>query len=364
MKVAMFQTPLQPPERTARETFDWAVSQAIVADQAGFTEYWIGEHATLNWESIPSPELVIAACARETETIKFGPGAHLLPYYHPATLALQVAWLSRVLEGRYILGVGAGAYPSDAALRGFADLSKNHEMLFEALDIMEMIWTAKEPFHFEGKFWNAGYPESGGGAHSEGWRDISPWGGKPVDIGVTALSEHSSSIKMAGERGYIPLSVYAGDKFLKNHWRDYETAATANGHTADRSVHHVLRDVFVGETDAQAMKDAKEGGLGRAWKEYLLPTYQRFGIIDQLIEPGVDPMSVDLDYLAEHVWIVGSVETVTEKFNAWQKDIGGFGTIMIYSQDYSQNPEPWLRSMHLLAQEVAPNVKTPTAVAA
>ena len=55
MDVAMFQTPFQRPERTARQVFDWAVRQAVDADQAGYKEYWIGEHATLNWESIPNP---------------------------------------------------------------------------------------------------------------------------------------------------------------------------------------------------------------------------------------------------------------------------------------------------------------------
>ena len=108
---------------------------------------------------------MIAACARETEKLKFGPGAHLLPYFHPASLAIQVAWLSQVLEGRYMLGVGAGAYPSDAALRGFTDLSQNHAMMEEALDIMHKVWEA-EPFHYEGRFWNAGYPEPETGPHS------------------------------------------------------------------------------------------------------------------------------------------------------------------------------------------------------
>ena len=46
--IGMFQTPLVAPERSASEVFNWAVSQAVVADQAGFTEYWIGEHATLD----------------------------------------------------------------------------------------------------------------------------------------------------------------------------------------------------------------------------------------------------------------------------------------------------------------------------
>jgi alkanesulfonate monooxygenase SsuD/methylene tetrahydromethanopterin reductase-like flavin-dependent oxidoreductase (luciferase family) len=355
----MFQTPLQRPERTPRQVFDWAVRQAIEADQAGYSEYWVGEHATLNWESIPNPELVISACARETEKIKFGPGAHLLPYYHPATLAVQVAWLSRVLEGRYMLGVGAGAYPSDAALRGLTDLQLNHEMMEEALEIMNRIWECK-PFHFEGKFWNAGYPEleGEGGTHGE-WRDLSPHGGK-VAIGMTGLSERSPSITYAGTHGYMPLSVFAGDAFLKQHWKDYEAAATAAGRTADRSVHHVLRDAFVAETDAKAKKLAIEGALGYAWSQYLLPTYKRFGILNGLLhDPNMDVEKVDLDYLAEHVWIVGSVDTVVEKFQAWIDDIGGFGTFLQYSHDYADNPEPWLESMRLLSQEVAPRVKMP-----
>jgi alkanesulfonate monooxygenase SsuD/methylene tetrahydromethanopterin reductase-like flavin-dependent oxidoreductase (luciferase family) len=354
----MFQTPLQPPDRTPRQVFDWAVEQAIAADQAGFKEYWVGEHATLRWESIPSPELVIAACARETEQIKFGPGAHLPPYYHPASLAIQVAWLSRVLEGRYMLGVGAGAYPSDAALRGLADVSENHEMLFEALDIMDMIWAADEPFHFEGRYWRAGYPDLDGDAHGR-WRDLSPHNGT-LEIGMTALSERSPSITMAGQRGYIPMSVFAGNRFLIHHWQDYEAAAAASGHRADRSIHHVLRDVFVADTDREARKLALEGGLGRAWRDYLLPTYKRFGVLQGLLhDPSVDVEDVDLAYLAEHVWICGAVDTVVEKFNEWQELVGGFGTILIYSHDYSSNPQPWLDSMNLLASEVAPRVNSP-----
>jgi alkanesulfonate monooxygenase SsuD/methylene tetrahydromethanopterin reductase-like flavin-dependent oxidoreductase (luciferase family) len=358
MDVAMFQTPFQRPERSPREVFDWARSQAVVADKAGYTEYWIGEHATLNWESIPSPELVISACAAETEQISFGPGAHLLPYYHPSTLAIQVAWLSRVLEGRYMLGVGAGAYPSDASLRGITDLSVNHPMMEEALEIMNKIWKC-EPFEFKGKFWNAGYPEKETGSNHGEWRDLSPWGGS-VRIGMTALSEKSPSVAYAGTHGYMPLSVYAGDAFLNKHWEDYEAAAKAAGHDVDRSVHHVVRDVLVAETDAEAKKYAIEGAMGHAWSEYLLPTYKRFGILKGLLhDPDMDVEQVDLEYLAEHVWIVGSVDTVVEKFQSWFEHLGGFGTIIQYSHDYTDDPDLWVQSMDLLAKEVAPKIKMP-----
>jgi alkylation response protein AidB-like acyl-CoA dehydrogenase len=136
--------------------FDWAVEQATLCDQTGFTEYWIGEHATMTYESMPSPELIIAASARRTENIKLCPGAHLLPYHHPGTLAVQTSWLSHVTQGRHILGIGAGAYPTGAAVRGIVDMRENHKMTAEAIEIMQRIWSG-ESVQFQGRYWNAGF---------------------------------------------------------------------------------------------------------------------------------------------------------------------------------------------------------------
>ena len=356
MHVAMFHTPFMPPTRSAKEIFNWAVDQAAVCDRAGFTEYWIGEHATQSWESIPNPELVIAAAARETEQIKLAPGAHLLPYHNPASLAIQIAWLTQILEGRYILGVGAGAYPADGFLRGLTDLSKNHEMVTESIELMQKIWKG-EHFLEEGKYFKAGFPQED---PSHPFRDMLPHGGK-VEIGMTGLSANSPSIRYAGERGWLPLSVYAGNTFLKTHWTVYQEAAEKNGLTADREVHHVVRDVVVADTDAEARKLAIEGGMGQAWGEYLLPVYKQFGIAEGLAEgTGVAVADIDLEFLAEHVWLVGSVETVTAKLQQFQEESGGFGTLMPYSYDYSDAPEAWNESLRLLAQEVAPKVSLPS----
>ena len=349
----MFQTPFLRPERSAAEVFDWCVRQAIVAEDAGFSEYWVGEHATLDWESVPSPELVIAAAARETTRITFGPLAHLLPYHHPATLAIQSAWMSQLLEGRYMLGVATGAYPTDAALRGITDLSVNHRMMLEAIDIMERVWKA-EPFHYEGEFWKAGYPEAPKGKHL---RDTRPYGGK-MQMAMTGLSAPSQSINFAAAHGYLPASVYAGNPFLRSHFESYAETAKANGFPASRGMHRVVRDVVVADTDKAARKLAIEGGLGRAWAEYIKPTYERFGVLKGLLhDPEMNPAEVDADYLADHVWIVGSPETVSEKLEAWCDDLGGgFGTLLLYSHDYIDDPKPWEESMHRLAREIAPGI--------
>jgi len=353
MKVGMFQTPFLGPERSARQVFDWAVQQAVVAEQAGFTEYWVGEHATLNWEGIPSPELVISAVGNRTGQIRLGPLAHLLPYYHPATLAIQTAWMSQVLQGRYMLGVATGAYPSDAALRGITDMSQNHAMMIEAIDIMQRVWKA-EPFEFEGRFWKAGFPKTD---PKKPYRDTRPYGGT-MPMAMTGLSSPSPSITFAATRGYLPVSVYAGNPFLRSHFETYKATSEQHGHRAERSMHRIVRDVVVARSDAEARELAIQGGIGRAWREYLTPTYHRFNVLQGLLhDSSVDASKVDSAYLAEHVWIVGSPETVVRKFRQWFDELGGpFGTLLIYSHDYLDNPKPWEESMRLLAKEVAPHL--------
>lgn len=351
MEFAVFQTPVMRPERTPREVFDWAVEQAAVAEQAGCTEYWVGEHATLNWESIPSPELVLAAAVRSTSTIKLCPGAHLLPYHNPATLAVQTSWMSHLAQGRYLLGVGAGAYRTDAALRGLGDMSENHDMMTEAFDIMERVWAA-EPFHYEGKYFKAGYPEVEG----EALRDLRPWGGE-MPIAMAGFSPNSATMSFAGQRGFVPLSFAATDGLVTNHWDLYSAAAAQHGHTVSRDMHHVAREVFCADTDREARDLAINGPIGRAWIEYFLPQYKVLGIFD-MVFPGVPASDIDVEYIADHLWIVGSPDTVVEKLDQAVDASGGWGTTMLFGHDFIDDPAPWEQSLRLLVSEVGPRVES------
>lgn len=367
MDSGLIHIPYMRPERTARQTYDWALANAREADAAGFTEMMVAEHATQLWECIPNPELIIAAAAGQTERIKFAPMAHLLPHHHPAGLATQVGWLSQILEGRYFLGIGAGAYPQAAYLHGIQDLSENPERVRESLEIMERIWK-REPFFYEGKFWSAGYPEEVHGdehdADQHRLADYSPYGGK-LDIAVTGLSLNSASIRFAGERGFMPVSIYSGSSILKTHWETYEKAALEHGHTPDRSRYHVSQSVFVADTDKEAKKLAMEGGLGTAFERYLWPIWERFGLLDGFIkDAGADPSDVDLEWICDNIWVVGSPETVIEKLNKLYEFTGGWGVLQVESHDYMDDPSPWFQSLRLIAQEVAPKIQLPFAVTA
>ena len=311
MQVGMFQGPYMAPDRTMREAFEWCVDQAVWADEIGFSEYWVAEHATVSWEPVPNPEMVISAVALKTKNIILGPLAHLLPYHNPATLAVQASWLSHILQGRYILGIASGAYPNDAILRGMADMSTNHEMMLEALYIMELVWKS-EPFHFKGKFWSAGYPEIVEG-DLEPMRDLRPYGGK-IPIAMTGLSAPSSSLNFAASKGYIPSSLFIDDATLRAHIDDYARAAEQHGFTANPMDHRVLRDIVVADSDEEAYRIATEGGLARTWTEYLLPVFERFGVLDKILpDSSMSTSDITIDMLAKHNWIVGSPETVREK---------------------------------------------------
>lgn len=368
MESGLIHIPYMRPERTSRETFDWALANAREADKRGFDSMMVAEHATQKWECIPNPELVIAAAAAQTERIKFAPMAHLLPQHHPAGLAIQVGWLSQILEGRYFLGVGAGAYPQSSYVHGIrdADSQSLNEMVREALDIMEKVWK-REPFFMEGKYWSAGYPEEVEDGHDDDQHklaDYSPYGGK-LDIAVTGLSPNSPSIRFAGERGFKPVSIYSGSSILKTHWETYEKAALENGHVPDRSRYHVSQTVFVAETDKEARKLALEGGIGYCFERYLMPIWERFGMIEGFVkDAGAEMSDVNLEWMCDNVWIVGSPETVVEKMNKLFEFTGGWGTLQVESHDYIDNPTPWFESLELIANEVAPKIALPEKVAA
>ena len=361
MQCGFFHTPYNKPDRTAKQMFDWSLDLAQVTDQAGYADFMIGEHSTLAWENIPAPEIVIGAAATVTENIRFAPMAHLLPYHNPATLAIQIGWLSQVLEGRYFLGVAPGGHHTDAILHGFEGIGPLQEQMFEALELMEKVW-AREPFMEKGKFFQAGFPgpDTMPEYHVE-IADNGPWGGRDnLEIKVTGLSKNSSSLKWAGERDYSPISFFGGHEVMKSHWDTWASAAGAKGFNVDPNRFAVTRDIFIADTDEEAKRRAIASGLGDSWRNYLFPIYKKFNLFGGIIEDSgvdIDSSQVDMDFLAEHVWLCGSPETVQRKIERMVEHVGPFGQLIVNSHDNMDNPEPYFESLQRLAQEVVPKIK-------
>jgi alkanesulfonate monooxygenase SsuD/methylene tetrahydromethanopterin reductase-like flavin-dependent oxidoreductase (luciferase family) len=119
-----------------------------------------------------------------------------------------------------------------------------------------------------------------------------------------------------------------------------------------------VREVFVADTDAEAMRLSAGGMMGRQMREYFLPLLAAFQFTEYLKHrPDVPDSDVTPEYCARHNWLVGSPATVTARLHEIYEQVGGFGTLLVFCFDYSENPQAWRHSMELLAREVMPKVK-------
>jgi hypothetical protein len=112
----------------------------------------------------------------------------------------------------------------------------------------------------------------------------------------------------------------------------------------------------VGETPAQARHEAIEGPLGRDWRDYWLPSLRRGNMLFSLKQdPTLPDEAITLEYLCEHLWIVGDAAEVADKLRQLDADVGGFGGLQVIAHDWEPQ-EAWRRSMARLVQEVMPRV--------
>ena len=361
MKIGTFMMPNNPAHRSIRDGHLHNLENLVFLDQIGFDEAWIGEHYTTPREPCPSPDLLIAQALDKTSNITFATGAFLLPYHHPAELAARICYLDHMAEGRLIVGVGAGGFPGDFQMFDVdAAAGENRDMMAESLEIMIKFWTSTEPFEYVGKYWTTRRPVDKAPTewHMKPFQDPFP------QIGMTALSPGSSTLAIAGEKGFLPVSLGLSNSYLAEHWDTVSTAADKAGRTADNALWRIGRDVMIAETDAEARRNALDGPIGEAYRNYLLPLFKGFGFLSVFkVDPDMADSDVTLEYLADNIWLVGSPETVTGKLGDMVDESGGFGCLLVNGYDYVDHKELWQASQKALISEVAPKFSDEAAAA-
>ena len=357
LRYGLFLQSSHPPERTLGDAIDRVLEQIRWADELGFSEAWLGEHLTAVWEPIPAQDLVIAQALACTQNITLCAGAYVLPFYHPAALAMRITQLDHMARGRFICGIAAGSIPTDLALLDLdAAAGEHRERMQESLEIMLRIWNEPTtPWLYEGKYWTVRNPEPvlSYGPHLRPYQTPHP------PIALAGLSPNSGTLELAGSRGFIPLSLTFNTPYLRGHWSAVERGAAKTGKSCDRRDWRVVRDVFVAETDEEARKWVREGNMARAWREANFPTLDLFGWRGFLKhDEKVPDADVDIDYLIEHLFLVGSPETVAKRLLAVDEALGGFGTVVLNAYDWGDDPGPYRRSLELFAREVIPRFET------
>lgn len=355
MFLGLFMMPLHPSYRPVADCYDRDIDQLVLADKLGFSEAWLGEHFTEKWENAPAPDLLIAKALALTENIKLGSGVTLLGMHEPVYLAHRLAMLDHMARGRFQWGIGLGGIPTDMMLMGL-DPSTARGRAAEALDLILGLWEHENgEFSFQGEHFNIEAPKLD--PVTERGLHMKPYQLPHPPIALAASTPKSNSLKIAGARGWSPMSsAILSATNLPGHWDTVVEGAETTGKTPNRSDWRIARDIFVGPTPAIARERAR-AVLGRNYEVHQEPS--RIGTIQIQsckLDPEMPDEKVDVDYLMENVWIVGDPAEVEDKIRALHSTVGGFGgllSITVDSDDAGWDHE----SLTLLAEKVGPRIE-------
>jgi alkanesulfonate monooxygenase SsuD/methylene tetrahydromethanopterin reductase-like flavin-dependent oxidoreductase (luciferase family) len=356
MQLGYFMMPLHPPGSQLAETLEHDLRQIERLDRLGYSEAYIGEHFTAEWENIPAPDLFIAAALQRTERIRLATGVSCMPNHSPFVLAHRIAQLDQMARGRFIWGVGAGSFVGDMEMVGI-DRRGGYQrhLTADAIDLVLKLWADPEPGLYEQHSWRFTVPtpdlEIGKHVYLRPYQQPHP------PIAVAGSTEHSGTLKIAGRRGWIPMSSsLPPTRILQTHWEAIEQGAREAGRPADRSTWRISRDVHVAETTEQARREALEGSIGRDFRQYMLRNARKSGRLSLLKQdPNLADEDVTLEYLLDTNWIVGDPDECAGRIRALYQAVGGFGTLLVVAHDWP-DPAVWDRSMTLLAEEVLPRL--------
>jgi probable F420-dependent oxidoreductase len=143
---------------------------AEAADRLGFDSLWCAHHVILPYERESQypyqhsgtevamspgmqwldPLVTLAAVSATTERIGLGTSVLVLPYRNPLNLALEVAALDVLSDGRFVLGVGAGWMREEFVSLGL-DPAERGARTDEYIEALRVLWR-DDPASFDGRF--------------------------------------------------------------------------------------------------------------------------------------------------------------------------------------------------------------------
>jgi F420-dependent oxidoreductase-like protein len=140
-------------------TYPQQLEAARVTEEAGFDAFFRSDHyLAMAGDGLPGPTdawVTLAALARETTRIRLGTLVSSATFRWPGVLAISVAQVDAMSDGRVELGLGAGWFEEEHTAYGipFPALGERFERLEEQLTILKGLWATPvgEKYAFTGR---------------------------------------------------------------------------------------------------------------------------------------------------------------------------------------------------------------------
>ena len=344
MKFSVFMMPLHHPSENPSLAFDRDISWIHLADALDFDEFFIGEHHSGGWETMPAPEMALAKAAAHARRIRLGTSVISVPFHHPFHVAERMAFLDHLTYGRAILGVGPCALVTDKKLFGLPD-AKLYRMLAESVDIIVRLLESPEPLDYEGRFWS----------FKQMRLQLRSYQQPRMPLAI-ASSGNAVSLELAGKYGMLLLSP-AGKNIRNNQtkaeqWSKVEAIAAQNGVVTSRDNWRIATCIHLADSKEEAWRHV-ETNIKRDMEYFvsigLKAPYESY--------PGQPASEITARSGADRRdWIIGTPADAIAQIERMQVETGGFGGLMLTSHEWTSS-EKIRRSMELFARYVMPHFR-------
>ncbi|HUZ73307.1 MAG TPA: LLM class flavin-dependent oxidoreductase [Stellaceae bacterium] len=319
------------------------------ADRLGFDGVVLNEHHQTAYGLMPTPGVLAGALARSVKRAKIAILGRALPLLNnPLTVAEEYAILDNLTEGRFIAGFvrGIGAeYHSTGT-----NPTESHDRFHEAHDLIVRAWTEPGPFRYAGRQYRFDYVNV--------WP--RPYQSPHPPIWIPSQGS-TSTIKWAAKMRYTYCQTLSPIAAVARFFQLYRDEAEKCGYQASPDQLAWSNSIYVAETDAKAMKEAKPHLEALANRFLKMPT-------EMLLPPGYTsneslkrirevkttgrPQTAE-DLVRAGVVIVGSPATVREKLAEYQ-DLAGFNTSLTKTQFGTLPADMVKANQEAIAAEVLP----------
>jgi limonene 1,2-monooxygenase len=340
LRFGIFMAPFHPAGDNPTLALERDLELIEHLDRLGWDEAWIGEHHSAGTEIIASPEIFIGVAAERTRHIKLGTGVVSVSYHNPLWVAERAVLLDHLTRGRFMLGLGPGSLPTDAAMVGL-DQSQTRELLAQGADIIMHLLRSDEPLTFKNDRWDL----------RDARLHLRPYSDPLFDVSVAAVASPAGP-QIAGKHGIGLLSIgatqAAGFDVLGLHWNVMEERAAHFGTAVDRGKWRLVGLMHIAETREQAYRDVAFGI--EQWFRY----FQTVAAFPQMAVSG-DNVREMIDFVNDTgLGSIGTVDDAVGQIDRLQKQSdGGFGCYLLLAHEWA-NPVATHRSYELIAKHVFP----------
>ncbi len=231
--------------QTAADVYETHIRQAQLIERSGFEYYWTLEHQGSYVGAVTSPQIFLTAVARHTESLRLGAMIWQLPFHNPVRLAQDIAALDHLSAGRAEFGTGIGVHEHEF-IRWGMNFYDRQAMGEEALDIIELAWSANAPLHYEGKFWQ--FKEA----------LIQPMPLQKPHPPIWAAVHSPQAIDFAAKRGYHMAQNIDTDESMIQKFTQWRQTWKACNHPGPMPRQFLMRVVHVAESDDKAHQQARQ----------------------------------------------------------------------------------------------------------